>query len=82
MLNLCNTRTNYICHLRRLGKTYKQIGELYGFSGSRARQLVVTAERKERDEIRKIVKERQRYMGSEHVTLGVTLWCANEIANG
>ena len=75
-----NARTNYIMHLRQLGKTYKQIGDLYGFSSNRARQLVVTAERQDRDEIKKIVKSQSGYYGNEHITLGMTLWCANEIA--
>lgn len=74
-----NIRTNFVYHLRMLGRSYKQIGEHYGFSHQRARQLFKIAERQDRDEIRQMIADQKRNFGYEHITLGMLLWCANEI---
>jgi len=68
--------------MRGLGKTYADIARLFGISAQRARQIVVKAERLDREAIREIVKEEKKYMGRCHVKLEMLLWSANEVANG
>lgn len=74
-----NIRTNYVYHLRQLGRTYQQIGDTFGLSHHRARQLFKIAERQDRDEIIRMIADQKRNFGYEHITLGMLLWSANEI---